>query len=142
MYVEQTFRRTVHPAKLNKGKSEHDRQILYSTEAREVYIASQHATTVAMLLRRRGEVILFRDSLKTFIGRTQERLCTNSLNVTNLKMLISNLKRRGLRKDNGDGVATTGDERVVNGVVSREERRGEETFVRLLSEGTEGGGRW
>lgn len=35
------------------------------------------------------------DSLKTFIGRTQERLCTNSLNVTNLKMLISNLKRRG-----------------------------------------------
>ena len=45
--------------------------------------------------RGRAGAIFLPDSLKTFIGRTQRRLCTNSLNLTNLKMLISNLKRRG-----------------------------------------------
>lgn len=98
-------------------------------------LQSAHTATIRQqqYYRRRGEAIFLSDSLKTFIGRTQERLCTNSLNVTNLKMLISNLKRRGLlegQRRRGLG-GTSWEDSVVNGVV-REERRGEETFAWLL----------
>lgn len=60
-----------------------------------MYCRGAHGGDAVVVLAR-GLSILPADSLKTFIERTQERLCTNSLNVTNLKMLISNLKRRGL----------------------------------------------